>query len=109
MKVPNFTFCRGREPKTTQDFLFLFLNFDIASYWLIERVEISSIKFEGAQIHILSDVFVAVAVSLLLSYKLPTFGWLKRVLHMGISKNKMWKGILLETKEMYILYPERYE
>ena len=28
-KVPNFTFCRGREHKAGNDFLFLFLNFDI--------------------------------------------------------------------------------
>ena len=36
-----------------------------------------------------------------------TFGWLKRVLHMGTSKNKIAKnvkGILFDKKVMYILY-----
>ena len=28
VKMPNFTFCLGREHKTTTDFVFLFLNFD---------------------------------------------------------------------------------
>ena len=55
----------------TQDnnFLFLFLNFNIAfsnstpekfaNIWRIEQVEISAIKCEVAWIHFLSDVFVA--------------------------------------------------
>ena len=53
-------------------FLFLFLNFDavpknstpkkIVNTWQIKRDGISAIKFEAAQIHFLSDVFVAVAV-----------------------------------------------
>ena len=34
----------------------------IANIWRIERDGISAIKFEAAQIHFLSDVFVAVAV-----------------------------------------------
>ena len=33
-----------------------------ANIWRIDRVGISAIKFEAAQIHFLSDVFVAVAV-----------------------------------------------
>ena len=49
---------------------FLFLNFDALSplefnfkkVWRIKRDGISAIKFEAAQIHFLSDVFVAVAV-----------------------------------------------
>ena len=54
------------------DFLFLLLKFDTAfknstlekcaNIWRIERVGISAIKFEAAQIHFLSDVFVAVDV-----------------------------------------------
>ena len=51
VKLPNFTFCRGREQKTT-----------FANIWRIKGAEISAIKFEVAQIHFLSDVFVAVAV-----------------------------------------------
>ena len=53
-------------------FLFLFLNFDalpknstpkkFANIWRIKGDGISAIKFEAAQIHFLSDVFVAVAV-----------------------------------------------
>ena len=53
------------------DFVFLFLNFDtvfwnstpekFANIWRIERVGISAIKFDGARIHFLRDVFVAVA------------------------------------------------
>ena len=33
-----------------------------ANHWRIKRDGISAIKFEAAQIHFLSDVFVAVAV-----------------------------------------------
>ena len=70
VKVPNFTFCRGRERRQRLS-LFLFLNFDtvfknstpenFANIWRIERVRIiSAIKFELARIHFLSDVFVDV-------------------------------------------------
>ena len=34
----------------------------LANIWRIKRDGISAIKFEAAQIHFLSDVFVAVAV-----------------------------------------------
>ena len=70
VKVPNFTFWRGRENKTTT-FLLLFLNFAVfqnltpeqfANIWRIKRVGISAIMFEVARIHFLSDVFVAFAV-----------------------------------------------
>ena len=64
VKVPHFAFCRGREHKTTLEFN----SKNIASIWRIKRDVISVIKFEAARIHILSDVFVAVAVLLL---KLP--------------------------------------
>ena len=56
MEVP---FYGGR--KQYSDFLFLFLNFDKVSR-RTEREEISASKFEAARIHILSDVFVAVAI-----------------------------------------------
>ena len=56
MEVP---FYGGR--KQYSDFLFLFLNFDKVSR-RTERGEISARKFEAARIHILSDVFVAVAI-----------------------------------------------
>ena len=67
VKLPNFTFCRGREQKTTT---FLFFSWTLmhspkklANIWRIKRDGISAIKFEAAQIHFLSDVFVAVAVA----------------------------------------------
>ena len=50
---------RGREHKTTT---LAFNSKNIASIWRIKRDVISVIKFEAAQIHILSDVFVAFAV-----------------------------------------------
>ena len=63
--MPIFSFCGGRE-------LFLFLHFDTvfwnstpktADIWRIEREGLSARKFEAAQLHFLSDVFVAVAVA----------------------------------------------
>ena len=71
MKVPNFTFCRGQEHKTTTLFFFswtLIKSFRIelqtkkAMIWRMKPDGISAIKFEAAQIHFLSDVFVAVTV-----------------------------------------------
>ena len=59
VKVLHFTFCRGREHKTTT---LEFNSKNVASIWRIKRDVISVIKFEAAGIHILSDVFVAVAV-----------------------------------------------
>ena len=56
MEVP---FYGGR--KQYSDFLVLFLNYDTVSR-RTEREEISASKFEAARIHILSDVFVAVAI-----------------------------------------------
>ena len=72
VKLPNFTFCRGRELTATT--LFHFLNFDavlenqstpkkFANIWLIKRDEISAVNFEAVQIHFLSNVFVAVVVN----------------------------------------------
>ena len=70
VKMPA-TFCGGREQD--KDPFFLFLNFDtvfknstpekIANIWRIERDRISTIKFEAARLHFLSEVFVAVAVA----------------------------------------------
>ena len=66
VKMPDFTFCRGREQKTTTFFFFSWtlmqscriqLQKELANIW-----RISAIEFEAAQIHFLSDVFVAVAV-----------------------------------------------
>ena len=54
------------------DFLFLFLHFDTvlqnstpektANIWRIEREGINATKFKAAELYFLSDVFVAVAV-----------------------------------------------
>ena len=41
---------------------FRFNSKKIANIWRIKRDEISAIKFETAQIHFLSDLFVTVAV-----------------------------------------------
>ena len=68
MKLPNFTFCRGRERRQRLSFSFpelwyVFKNATpekCANIWRIERVRISAIKFELARIHFLSDVFVDV-------------------------------------------------
>ena len=55
--------------------------------------------------------FFTLLISLL--SEVVTFGWLKRALHMGTSKNKMAKnvkGILFEKKKvMYVLYFNGYE
>ena len=65
-----FTFCWGRERKTTA---FVFFSWNViqpsefsskyfANIWRIKLDGISAIKFEAAQIHFLSDFVVAVAV-----------------------------------------------
>ena len=58
--MPEFTFCRGREHKTTTFFSF-------PELLCIKRDGISAIKFEAARIHFLSDVFVAVAVAVVVA------------------------------------------
>ena len=61
-EMPYFTICRGRELSFFLPELWyspLELN---SSIWRIKRDGISAIKFEAAQIHFLSDVFVPVAV-----------------------------------------------
>ena len=95
VKVPNFTFCRGREQKN--DFLFLFL-FDTVFYnstpekfgsiWRIQRVGISAIKFEVARIHFLSGVFIAVAVAVVVACGC------KRGMH---TRNSGWLSITTGT------------
>ena len=70
--MPNFTFCRGLEHKTTTFFIFswtLIESFRIqlqklalANIWRIKGDGISAIKFEAARIHFSSNVFVIVAV-----------------------------------------------
>ena len=68
----NFTFCRGSERRQRLYFSFLELWYSLlefnsrkfANIWRIERVGISTIKYEVPKIHILSDVFVDVAVVL---------------------------------------------
>ena len=71
VKLPNFTFSRRREQKATTFFFFSWtfwsspLEFNsktICQLWRIKRDGISAVKFEAAQIHFLSGVFVAVAV-----------------------------------------------
>ena len=72
VKVPEFTFCRGREHKTTTFFSFPELWYSpleflstpktFANIWRSKRDGISTIKFEAVRIHFLSDVFVTVAV-----------------------------------------------
>ena len=68
----NSTFCRGSERRQRLYFSFLELWYSLlefnsrkfANIWRIERVGISTIKYEVPKIHILSDVFVDVAVVL---------------------------------------------
>ena len=71
VKMPNFTFCGGREHKTTTFFFFLWTSIQsfriqlqkkIAKIWRIECDKISGIKFEAVRLHFLSDVFEAIAV-----------------------------------------------
>ena len=71
VKMSNFTSCEGREHKTTI-FLFLYwisiqslriqLQKKNTNIWRIEGDGISAIKFEAERLHILSDVFVAIAI-----------------------------------------------
>ena len=73
MKVPNFTFCRGRKHKRQQlSFSFPELWYSplefhpdkICHYiWRIRRDGISATKIEAVRIHFLSHVFVAVAIA----------------------------------------------
>ena len=84
----NFTFCRGREHKTTTCFFFFWTLLQlfriqlqkkkIVNIWRIESVGISAIKFEVARIHILTDFFLAVAVvvalALYFTHRLGLFG-----------------------------------
>ena len=84
----NFTFCRGREHKTTTCFFFFWTLLQlfriqlqkkkIANIWRIEWVGISAIKFEVARIHILTYFFLAVAVVVALApyftHRLGLFG-----------------------------------
>jgi len=68
VKVPILTFCRGREHKTTIFFFFFFVL--IQSFRIqLQRNLLRAIKFEAARLHLLSDVFVAVAVVVV---KLPS-------------------------------------
>ena len=70
VKMPNFAFYGGRKQATTK-FFFLFPSFDMvpwnsasggfAYFWQSKWVGIIAIKTEGTQIHLLSDVLVAVA------------------------------------------------
>ena len=72
VKMPNFTFCGEREHKTSTLFFFSLLKLwysplefnprKIANIWRIQRHGMRAIKFEAARYHILTDVFVAVAV-----------------------------------------------
>ena len=74
-KMLNFTFSRGREHKTRQTTTFFFFSWTLIQYFKIqlqkklptfdelnESESVSAIKFEIAGIHLLGDVFVAVAV-----------------------------------------------
>ena len=69
--VPNFTFCGGRELKTTT--FFLISRTSIQSYFEFNSRKICPIEQDGISAsHIFkSDVFVAVAA--VVAYKLPTF------------------------------------
>ena len=54
VKLPNFTFCEGREHKISTPEKF-------AKIWQIERDRIRTTRFETTRIHILNDVFATVA------------------------------------------------
>ena len=101
VKVPNFTFCRGREHETS-NFLFQFRNFDtplksIASIWRIKRDGISAVKFEAAQFHFLSDVFVVVPLPLL---KFPkTVGFMQLLAPRAAQTWSLHSVIKLETEK----------
>ena len=71
VKVPNFTILEGSEYRTAPFFFsfpelrYSLLEFNSRKFSSILRIlrdRISSFKFKAAQIHFLSDVFVAVAV-----------------------------------------------
>ena len=71
MKRSNFTFCVGREHKTTIFFSFsltliqffrINLQKNSPKFVRIRQSGINAVKFEAARIHFLSDFFVSVAV-----------------------------------------------
>ena len=63
VKMPNFTFYRGRKYKTTT--FFFFSRTAIRS---LNKMDIIATKFSAARLHFLSDVLVTVAV--VVAYKL---------------------------------------
>ena len=70
VKMPNFTFCGGREHKATTFFLFFRASIQSFRIQLQKNCQdltnwmrwINAIKFEAVRIHFLCNVFVAVAV-----------------------------------------------
>ena len=71
VKVHDFTFCRGREHKTTTFFFFsrtlvqffgIQLRKKSPKFYKIKRVGIRAMKFEAARIRFSGEVFAAVAV-----------------------------------------------
>ena len=69
--MPNFTFCGGREHKTTPFVFFsstsiqsfrIQLQKKLSTFDELNEMELSAIKLEAARLHFLSDVSVAVAV-----------------------------------------------
>ena len=71
VKIHSFTFCRGREHKTTVFSSFsrtLIQSFRIQlqrrlpTFDELNQIRLSAIKFEAARIHLLSVVFVTVAI-----------------------------------------------
>ena len=65
VKLPNLTFCRGRGTEDNDFFFFFWTLMQSFRFQLLTRIKrdgINAIKFEAAQIHFFSDVFVAVAV-----------------------------------------------
>ena len=75
--MSNFTSCEGREHKTTIFFFLYWISIQSlriqlqkknTNIWRIEGDGISAIKFEAERLHILSDVFVAIAIVV---FKLP--------------------------------------
>ena len=67
--MSNFTFCGGREHKSTTFFFFPELRYNLLVFTFKKRLPTfgelnrDRMKFEAAQIYLLSDVFVTVAVA----------------------------------------------
>ena len=93
MKLRNFTFYGGREPRYSP---LQFNSWKIANIWHIKGLGIRAMKFETARIHSLGDVFAAVARRRCLSS-------LMSPLFMSIT----WRIVLLVHERCHEVYYKR--